>query len=192
MINIAVFASGSGTNAENILSYFKDKKDIKIALILSNKTDAYVLERAKKWNIAHKVFEGNEFKEDSKEILSLLKEKDIQFIVLSGFLLKVSDALLKAFPHKIVNIHPALLPKYGGKGMYGLHVHEAVVAAKEKESGITIHYANDKYDSGDIIFQAKTSIEPTETPEEVAAKVHKLEYAHFPHVIEETVLKECK
>ena len=186
--NIAIFASGSGTNAENIIRYFQKNDSIRVSLVLSNKSDAYVLERAYRLGVSCNVFT----KEDwiaGDEILAVLQEAHIDFIVLAGFLVRVPDLLLHAYPNKIINIHPALLPKYGGKGMYGDRVHEAVVAAGEKETGITIHYINEHYDEGSIIFQATCPVLPDDSPESVANKVHVLEYDHFPLVIEDLVLK---
>lgn len=183
MTKIAIFASGSGSNAENIANYFKDSNTIDISLIVSNKQDAYVLERARKLGIEAFTFSKTEF-ETTDNIVNLLRSKDIDFIVLAGFLLKIPENLLKAYPHKIINIHPALLPKFGGKGMYGDNVHKAVVEAKESESGITIHYIDENYDEGDIIFQAKCPVLPEDTYEDIAKKVHILEYTHFPIIIE--------
>lgn len=183
MYKIAIFASGSGSNAENIANYFKDKPVAEVGLILTNKADAYVLERAKKLAIESVVFSSEQLK--SGELVNLLKNKGIDFIVLAGFLLKIPENLIVAFPNKIINIHPALLPKYGGKGMYGDAVHKAVVVNKEKESGITIHYVNEHYDEGAIIFQAKCAVIESDTYEEVAYKIHQLEYEHFPRVIEQ-------
>ncbi len=187
MFKVAIFASGSGTNAENIALYFANNPKIEISLIISNKKDAFVLERAKKIGIPSYTFTKSEI-EDSTLVLDTLKEYKIDFIVLAGFLLKVPQPVLDAYPNKIVNIHPALLPKYGGKGMYGDFVHQAVVAAKETESGITIHYINERYDEGDIIFQASCEVLPDDLPEDVAKKVHKLEYEHFPRIIESVIL----
>ncbi|WP_300914912.1 phosphoribosylglycinamide formyltransferase [Bacteroides acidifaciens] len=181
--NIAIFASGSGSNAENIIRYFQKSGSAQVSLVLSNKSDAYVLERAHRLRVPCNVFP----KEDwiaGDEILAVLQEARIDFIVLAGFLFRVPDLLLHAYPYKIINIHPALLPKYGGKGMYGDRVHQAVVVAGEKESGITIHYINEHYDEGDIIFQATCAVLPTDSPDDVAKKVHALEYEHFPLVIE--------
>ena len=181
--NIAIFASGSGSNAENIIRYFQKNDSALVSLVLSNKSDAYVLERAHRLGVPCNVFT----KEDwiaGDEILAVLQEYRIDFIVLAGFLVRVPDLLLHAYPDKIINIHPALLPKFGGKGMYGDKVHQAVVSAGEKETGITIHYINEHYDEGAIIFQASCPVLPSDTPDEVAAKVHALEYAHYPHVIE--------
>lgn len=178
---IAILASGSGSNAENIIHYFNDNEELTFPIIISNKQDAYVHERALKLKIPSFTFNKSEFEDGT--VLNTLKREKIDFVILAGFLLKVPENLLKAFPDKIINIHPALLPKFGGKGMYGSHVHEAVVAAKEKESGITIHYVNENYDEGKIIFQAKCEVLPTDTPDDVANKVHALEYKYFPEVI---------
>ena len=186
MKNIAIFASGSGTNAENIARYFSNSETIKVAVVLSNNKNAGVHARMEKLNIPSVSFTREEFIEGTA-VLAKLAEYDTDLIVLAGFMNKISDTLLKAYPNKIINIHPALLPKHGGKGMYGMHVHEAVVAAGEKESGITIHYINENYDEGAVIFQAICPVLPTDTPEEVATKVHALEYAHYPHVIEEVL-----
>lgn len=183
MLNIAIFASGSGSNAENIISYFKDKNICRIGIIISNKSDAYVHERAKRLGVRSVAFSKSEF-DFSDKVLDFLKSEHIDFIVLAGFLLKVPNNIIEAFPDKIVNIHPALLPKFGGKGMYGDNVHKAVVQAGEPESGITIHYINENYDEGNIIFQAKCRVEKNDTYEDVAHKVHELEYKYFPEVIE--------
>ena len=185
--NIAIFASGSGTNAENIIRYFQENDLIRVALVLSNRSDAYVLERAHRLQVPSEVF----LKEDwvsGEQILALLHEYHIDFIVLAGFLVRVPERLLHAYPDKIINIHPALLPKFGGKGMYGDRVHEAVVAAGETESGITIHYINEHYDEGDTIFQAKCPVLPDDSAIDVAQKVHSLEYKHYPLIIERTVV----
>ena len=181
MKNIALFASGSGTNVENIIRYFQDDKRIHFPFIISNKPDAYVHERAKKLDIPSFYYKKESF--ENGEVLSFLLENKIDFIVLAGFLLKVPLNIIRAYPDKIINIHPALLPKFGGKGMYGSHVHEAVVAGRETENGITIHYVNEYYDEGRIIFQAKCKVLPTDTPEDVAARVHELEYRYFPEII---------
>lgn len=183
-LKIALFASGSGSNAENIIQYFSHSTTFLFPVIISNKSDAFVHERAKTFQIPSVTFSREDFSKGD-EILGLLKEYNIDCIVLAGFLLKVPEVLLQAFPNKIINIHPALLPKFGGKGMYGHHVHEAIVAAGETESGITIHYVNSNYDEGDIIFQAKCPVLPSDTPDMIAEKVHKLEYEHFPRVIAE-------
>ena len=183
MKNIAIFASGSGTNAENIARYFANSENVNVAVVLSNNRNVGVHGRVNKLGVPSFVFSREEFIA-GVPILEKLAEYDVCLIVLAGFMNKISDVILQAFPGKIVNIHPALLPKYGGKGMYGMHVHEAVVKAGERESGITIHYINEHYDEGAIIFQASCPVLPSDTPEEVASKVHALEYAHYPHEIE--------
>lgn len=187
MKKIAIFASGSGTNAENIIKTFSNTSKISVELILSNKKDAYVLERAQKYGIDTFVFSGKELRETDK-VLQKLQEYEIDFIVFAGFLLMIPQHIINAFPQKIINIHPALLPKYGGKGMYGEHVHKAVIENKELESGITIHYVNEQYDEGAIIFQAKCPVCENETQATLAEKIHRLEYEHFPRIIEEVVL----
>ncbi len=186
MTKVAIFASGSGSNAENIALHFKGSNSVIVDCIISNKSDAYVLERAKKMGIESAVFSGKCFAE-TDEVLNYLHSRGVDFIVLAGFLLKVPQNLLDAYPRRIVNIHPALLPKFGGKGMYGSHVHEAVIAAGETETGITIHFINENYDEGDIIFQASCPVLPTDTPDSVAEKVHRLEYQYFPTVIADTI-----
>lgn len=182
MTNIAIFASGSGTNAENIVTHFKNHSGICVKLIASNNAHAFVLERAKKLGVETLVFTKTEL--ENRTLLHLLNEKKIGFIVLAGFLLKMPKEFISAFPNKIINIHPALLPKFGGKGMYGNKIHEAVIAAGEKESGITIHYVNEEYDEGGIIFQAKCPVLDNDTPDSLAKKVHELEYLYFPGIIE--------
>lgn len=188
MKNIAIFASGSGSNAENIADYFKGSGDVSISLIVCNKADAFVLERAKKLGIPSKVVTGADMK-NQDAVLALMKEYSIDFIVLAGYLLRIPAYLVEAYPNAIVNIHPALIPLHCGKGMYGDRVHEDVIACGDKESGITIHYVNEQYDAGNIIFQAKCPVEPGDDAHAVATKVHALEYAHFPHVIAETIAK---
>jgi len=183
MINLAVFASGSGTNAENLVRYFDRHPEIKVALILSNRPDAFVLQRAKQLNIPAFCFNKDDFQHNDK-LLHLLADYRIDGLVLAGFLWLIPEQLLKAFPQRIINIHPALLPRHGGKGMYGRHVHEAVVAKGEKESGITIHLVDAEYDRGKILFQAHCPVLPDDTPEAVATKVHELEYRHFPIEVE--------
>ena len=183
MRKIALFASGSGTNAENIIKYFHDSSCVQVALILSDQSEAGVHQRAKKWNVPSFCFSGAELKE-ATPVLCRLADFCIDFIVLAGFLRKIPPAIIATYPSRIINIHPSLLPKYGGRGMYGMYVHEAVVAAKEQQTGITIHYVNEQYDEGTIIFQASCAVSPTDTPEDVAKRVHELEYAYFPCVIE--------
>lgn len=184
MKNIAIFASGSGSNAENIANYFADSDYAQVSVIVANNPNAYVLERAKKLGIESITVTKSQFME-ADTLIAELKERDIDFIVLAGFLLLVPQKYIDAYPGRIVNIHPALLPKHGGKGMYGSHVHESVVAAGDTESGITIHLIDGNYDKGTTFFQATCPVLPTDTPDDVAQKVHALEYEHFPHVIEE-------
>lgn len=184
--NIAIFASGSGTNAENIIRYFEKKDSVNVSLVISNKADAYVLERAQRLEVPHAVFLRENWVTGDK-ILSLLRECQIDFIVLSGFLLCVPETILHAYSNKIINIHPALLPKFGGKGMYGDRVHEAVVTAREKESGITIHYINEHYDEGSIIRQFTCPVLPEDSSADVARKVHALEYKYYPIIIDEVL-----
>jgi len=181
--NIAIFASGGGSNARSIIAHFKDSAIADVALVVSNKPDAGVLKIAAENGIPTVVIQRKPFYE-TDELLEVLHAHHIDFIALAGFLWLVPQYLVAAYPKKIVNIHPALLPAYGGKGMYGIHVHTAVKAAGETESGMTIHYVNDHYDEGDIVFQAKVSLEKTDTPEDIARKVLTLEHRHFPQVIE--------
>jgi len=187
MKKIVILASGAGSNAENIVNYFKDSNLAHVTYILSNKKNAKVLDRAKKLNINNLSFEKADFLTGTSVLNLLKKEADI--VILAGFLWKIPQNILENFPNKIINIHPALLPKYGGKGMYGGHVHKAIVANKETETGITIHYVNENYDEGAIIFQTKTSVDPSDTPDDVAAKIHILEQNNFPQVIESILLK---
>ena len=185
-IKIGIFASGSGTNAENIIRYFSEKPSFQVTLIVSNKEDAYVLERARKFDIPAIVCSKMDFLSTNK-VVDILRGYKIDFIILAGFLLRIPENIIHIYPNRIVNIHPALLPKYGGKGMYGDHVHEAVVKAGEHESGITIHYINERYDEGNIIFQVSCRVLPSDTPHDVAEKVHALEYKYYPRVIEDVL-----
>ena len=189
MKRIVIFASGSGTNAENISRFFQQVNHASVVHILTNNKNAKVLERSKKLNINTLIFDKVDFLDENKMLKFLKKEAD--FIVLAGFLWKIPRHIIKAFPNKIINIHPALLPKYGGKGMYGMNVHKAVVDNKETETGITIHYVNDNYDEGAIIFQAKTPVLPSDSPNDVAKKIHLLEQKYFSKVIEELILTNC-
>jgi phosphoribosylglycinamide formyltransferase-1 len=184
---IAIFASGSGTNAQKIIEYFAGHSSIAVSMILSNKKDAYVLVRAEQFNIPSVVFDRQTFNE-TDEILRVLQKNEIDFIVLAGFLWLIPIYLIRSFPRRIINIHPALLPKYGGKGMYGVYVHQAVLDSGDKESGISIHYVNEAYDEGAIIFQAKCEVQPDDTPESLAQRIHQLEYKHYPEVIERLVM----
>jgi phosphoribosylglycinamide formyltransferase-1 len=188
MKNIAIFASGSGTNAENLIRFLRTSPFGKVKVVLTNRLDAGVLDRAQSLEVESLVFTREQFY-NSKEVLDLLFERDIDYIVLAGFLWLVPEYLLLPFENKIVNIHPALLPKYGGKGMYGSRVHRAVIDAGESESGISIHHVNQDYDEGDIIFQARCDIEPGETPDSLAKKIHELEYTYFPTVVESLLKK---
>ena len=179
---IAILASGSGSNAEKIMEHFSHSSKAEISLIGSNKKEAFVLERAKKFNVPTFTFSKTEL--ESGLVTKKLQEVGIDWVVLAGFLLKIPTDLIHAFPDRIINIHPALLPNYGGKGMYGMKVHEAVKVTGEKETGITIHLVNEHYDEGKIIFQAAVPIQPEYSPEDIAQKVHQLEYKYFPNVIE--------
>ncbi len=179
---LAVFASGSGTNAQNLIEHFNKTFDKEVVLVLSNNSEAYVLERAARLGVPSRVFTREDLK--TGRVLRILQENAVDFVVLAGFLWLIPAEITAAYRNRIVNIHPALLPKYGGKGMYGLHVHAAVLENGEKESGITIHYVNEKYDSGDIIFQARCPVMPDDTPERLQERVHRLEYEHFPKVVE--------
>jgi phosphoribosylglycinamide formyltransferase-1 len=183
---IAIFASGSGSNAEQIIRYFAEHSRIEVVLILSNNPKAFVLERARSFGIPVKVFDRATFSDSS--FLALLEEFKVTHLVLAGFLWLIPEYLIKAFPNRIINIHPALLPNYGGKGMYGMKVHEAVKAAGDTKTGITIHYVNEKYDSGRIIFQDFCVVESSDTPEIIAEKVHALEHKSYPGIIENTIL----
>lgn len=184
MRNIAIMASGTGTNAENIIKYFSNQKTARVSLVLSNKRNAMVLKRAEALQVDALFFDYNDFYVTGK-VRELLFQHNIDFIVLAGFLWLVPEHLIERYPQRIINIHPALLPKYGGRGMYGDAVHRAVIANGEKESGITIHFVNMHYDDGDIIFQARCPVNPDDTPETLASRVHELEYKHFPRVIGE-------
>ena len=187
MKNIAIFASGSGSNAENIVNYFEGSEVAKISLIVCNKADAYVFERARRLGIPSRLVTRKEMG-NQEAVMALMEEFRIDFIVLAGYLVLVPKYLVDAYPRAIVNIHPALIPLHCGKGMYGERVHEDVIRCGDKESGITIHYVNEFFDNGDIIFQATCPVEPGDDAHAVATKVHQLEYAHFPRVIEEAVL----
>ena len=189
MKNIAVFASGSGTNAENIFRYFNNSTLARPIILIADNPQAGALKRAEKFDIETAVFPRSEFRQGGENVLKLLKQRNIDFIVLAGFLSLVPADVVNAYSNRIVNIHPALLPKYGGKGMFGHHVHEAVIAAREKESGITIHRVNEHYDEGATIAQFKVEVSPEDTPDSLAAKIHELEYAHFPEVIESEIAK---
>tara|TARA_R110002096_G_scaffold65410_2_gene159324 strand:- start:5567 stop:6130 length:564 start_codon:yes stop_codon:yes gene_type:complete len=185
MKRIAIFASGSGSNAENIINYFNAEKTAIVTKVFCNNPNAKVFERCKRLKIDTVLFSKEDFF-NSDVVLNQLKEVT-DYIVLAGFLLKIPSTIIDAFSNKIINIHPALLPKYGGKGMYGMHVHKAVKENNESETGITIHFVNENYDEGAIIFQAKTMVENSDSPEDIAQKIHVLEYKHFPKVIESVI-----
>lgn len=183
MKKIAIFASGTGSNAVNLTRYFSDKNDAKVALLISDNPAAPVLKKIEQMGVPSEVVTKEQF-QNADYMLSLFKKHDISFIILAGFLKMLPLYMVEAYENRIINIHPSLLPKYGGKGMYGMRVHEAVIAAGDDISGITIHYVNPHYDEGKIIFQATCPVLPNDTPEEVARKVHELEYEHFPKVAE--------
>lgn len=182
MKKIAILASGEGTNAERIIRYFKEKEEARVVVVIASRATAGVIGRAERLDVPCRVVTSAGFA--SGEALEVLQEFGVDFVVLAGFLLRIPDDLLQAYPHRMVNIHPSLLPKFGGKGMYGIHVHEAVLAAGEQKSGITIQYINEHYDEGDYIFQAECPVLPDDTPETLAARVHQLEYQYYPEVIE--------
>lgn len=186
MTRIAIFASGAGSNAARIIDYFRKHEKTGVTLIVCNNPTAGVLEIAAKEKIPAILIEKEQFFRGDGYV-SFLKSKDIDFIVLAGFLWKIPSTVLSAYPNSIINIHPALLPNYGGKGMYGMNIHAAVLKAGDKESGITIHYVDEHYDNGDIIFQDKCPVLPSDTLETLAGKVYKLEHEHFPRVIDQVV-----
>lgn len=183
MKRIVVFASGSGTNTENLIRHFQNNENASVVQVLSNNPKAAVLERAKKFQVSALTFNRIAFYK-TDDVLNILKASKPDLIVLAGFLWKFPEFILNEFSNKVINVHPALLPKYGGKGMYGMNVHEAIVANKEIETGITIHYVNENYDEGATIFQAKCKIEVEDMAEDIAAKIHDLEMKHFPKVVE--------
>ena len=187
-VNIAVFASGSGSNCENLVNYFSKRASGRVALIVANKADAPVLERAQRLGVPYAVV-TKAVLQQPEAVLPLLEEHKIGFVVLAGFLPLVPTYIIDAFPRRIVNIHPSLLPKYGGKGMWGHHVHEAVKAAGETETGMTVHYVTPQCDEGDIIAQFRVTLSPDDTPDDIAAKEHVLEMEHFPEVVEQLILK---
>lgn len=187
---IAIFASGSGSNAQKIMEHFKRSPDAEVVLILTNNPQAYVLQRADNFEIPSHIFTRHEFY-DTDDVIRILKTLQVDLIILAGFLWLVPSSLLKSFPNKIINLHPALLPKYGGKGMYGDYVHKAILENNEEESGITIHFVNEQFDEGEIIHQSKFKIEPGDTLEIIKFKGQQLEHQHFPKVIE-GLLKKMK
>ena len=188
MKRVIIFASGAGSNAENIIRYFQNSKKISVIKVFCNKKEAGVFNRCKKLAIDCEWFSREDFSYSNKILKALQKETD--FIVLAGFLWKIPENIVTAFPNKIINIHPALLPKYGGKGMYGMHVHNAVKNSGDLETGITIHFVNEHYDEGGVIFQTKTQLKVSDSPEDIAQKIHILEYEYFPKLIEKTILKD--
>jgi phosphoribosylglycinamide formyltransferase-1 len=185
---IAIFASGSGSNAQKLMEYFKESTEAEIALVLSNNPDAFVIQRADNFEIPSHIFDRNEFYHTDR-VLDLLNDLDIDLIVLAGFLWLIPENLIKKYSGRIINIHPAILPKFGGKGMYGDHVHHAVMQAKETEGGITIHYVNEKYDEGEYIYQAKYKIEPNDNLEMIKFKGQQLEHLHYPRIVESIIKK---
>ena len=185
-VRLAILGSGNGTNAQQISEYFAGRTDVEVCCIIYNVRDAYIAERARNLGIEARYFGRKDFYENGA-VLDYLKQKQADWVILAGFLWLVPESILQAYLNRIINIHPALLPKYGGKGMYGHHVHEAVVAAHEKESGITIHIVDHNYDRGTTLFQARCSVTPDDTPDTLAAKIHLLEKEHFPRVIDETI-----
>ncbi|MBF1485418.1 phosphoribosylglycinamide formyltransferase [Prevotella pallens] len=190
MVNIAIFVSGSGSNCENIIQYFQNNKQANIALVVSNRSDAYALVRAQRLNVPTKVLPKADFN-NQEMVMKLMADYRIDFIVLAGFLLMIPDWLISAYQHRMINLHPALLPKFGGIGMYGHYVHEAVRKANETETGMTVHWVSSVCDGGEIIAQFRTPITPDDTPDDIAAKEHVLEMKHFPQVIE-AILKQEK
>lgn len=190
MVNIAIFVSGSGSNCENIIQYFQHNEQVHIALVVSNRSDAYALVRAKKLNVPTAVLPKADFNNKDK-VLKLMADYRIDFIVLAGFLLMIPDWLISVYQRRMINLHPALLPKFGGMGMYGHHVHEAVRKANETETGMTVHWVSTVCDGGEIIAQFRTPITPDDTPDDIAEKEHILEMEHFPRVIE-TILRQEK
>lgn len=189
MRRLAIFASGTGSNAAKIISHFQGIDDIEVSLIVSNRPQAGVLTIAEQAGVPSMIIDRSFFY-DSNQLVFELKQRSVDFIVLAGFLWLVPSYLIKAYPRKIVNIHPALLPKYGGKGMYGMHVHRAVKANNEKESGISIHFVNERFDEGAVIFQASCNIDPVDSPELIREKVLTLEHKYFPPVVEDVIRKQ--
>ncbi len=187
MKNVAIFASGEGTNAENLFNYFSNDKRVKIKLVVTNSDTAGVVARAEKYKKNVQIISKIALQEYTSQIIEFLQTEKIDIIVLAGFLLKIPEAFVKAFPNQIINIHPSLLPKYGGKGMYGMNVHKSVIENKESESGITIHYVNEEYDKGEIILQAKCDVNESDSPETLAANIRKLEFEFLPKAIEKII-----
>ncbi len=192
MKKIAIFASGSGTNAENLANFFRLEEGVEVALIGTNKKNAFVLERAKKLGVPSLIFSNQTLQNETDFLISELRKASVDYLVLAGFLLKIPGKLIQEFPNKIINIHPALLPNYGGKGMYGMHVHEAVINSKDPISGITIHLVNEEYDKGRILHQAKCDVNESDSAETLAKKIHELEYEYFPKVVKDYIMANKK
>ena len=188
MVNLAIFVSGNGTNCENIIKYFQNSEIVKTAVVISNRKDAYALVRAEKLHVANLILNKQQIN-DKDYILGVLQQYQVDFIVLAGFLLMIPDFLIDSFPKKIINLHPALLPKFGGKGMYGHHVHQAVKEAGENKTGMTVHYVSPVCDGGDIISQFECTVDKNDTPEDIARKENELEMKYFPEVIEKVIRK---
>ena len=191
MINVALFASGDGTNAENLITYFSASKEVKIKLVVTNNPEAGVIKRAEAHKKNIQLISKLALTNYTDQIIDFLQTEKVDLIVLAGFLLKIPEKLIQSFPARIINLHPALLPKHGGKGMYGIHVHQAVINSKEKESGITVHYVNEEYDKGTTILQALCKVDENDTAEALAEKIHELEYFYFPKAVEK-VIEELK
>ena len=191
MINVALFASGDGTNAENLITYFSASKEVKIKLVVTNNPEAGVIKRAEAHKKNIQLISKQALTNYTDQIIDFLQTEKVDLIVLAGFLLKIPEKLIQSFPARIINLHPALLPKHGGKGMYGIHVHQAVINSKEKESGITVHYVNEEYDKGTTILQALCKVDENDTAEALAEKIHELEYFYFPKAVEK-VIEELK
>ena len=186
MKKLAIFGSGAGSNAENICVYFNNSSDIKVVMMCTNRKDAFIVERAKKLKIPM-VFTSKTELENFDDLAKILAKYKVDYIILAGFLLKIPSKMIEQYPNKIINIHPALLPKYGGKGMYGENIYKAVLENKETESGISVHFVNQNYDEGKIIFQKSFSLSPDENLESLTAKIHELEQSLFPKIIEKTL-----
>jgi phosphoribosylglycinamide formyltransferase-1 len=184
MINAAIFASGEGTNAENLFSCFANDPRIKIKLVITNRDNAGVIARAEKFRKNVHIVSKSALENYTDQLIEFLRVEKIDLIILAGFLLKIPEAFIRAFPGRIINLHPSLLPKHGGPGMYGMHVHKAVIAAREKESGITVHYVNEEYDKGEVILQASLKVEETDTPETLARRIQQLEFEYLPKAVE--------
>jgi phosphoribosylglycinamide formyltransferase-1 len=188
MKRVVIFASGSGSNAENLIRFFQNRDNASVIQVLTNNPHAKVLDRCKKLKVSALSFNKTAFTE-TDDVLNILKSNTPDLIISAGFLWKFPEKILKNFPNKVINVHPALLPKFGGKGMYGMHVHQAVINNKETETGITIHYVNENYDEGAIIFQSKCEVLASDTAQDVADKIHELEMKHFPEVVDQLLKK---